>query len=176
LAISREKKGVIVDDYTERLRRSQAVLVTEYRGLTVKQLETLRRELRGSESEMVISKNSLMARALADVGMAAPESLLTGPTAVTFCFGELAAPAKALGKWAKDSKILVVRGGIIGQSVFDEAGVQALSELPSRDQMRAQVVGVLQSPITGLVNVLAGPMRGFLNLLNARIGQLEQAA
>jgi large subunit ribosomal protein L10 len=176
LAISREKKGVIVDDYTERLRRSQAVLVTEYRGLTVKQLEALRRELRGSESEMVISKNSLMARALTDVGMAAPESLLTGPTAVTFCFGELAAPAKALGKWAKDSKILVVRGGIIGQSVFDEAGVQALSELPSRDQMRAQVVGVLQSPITGLVNVLAGPMRGFLNVLNARIGQLEQAA
>ena len=176
MAISREKKGVIVDDYTERLRRSQAVIVTEYRGLTVKQLEALRRELRGSESEMVISKNSLMARALTDVGMAAPESLLTGPTAVTFCFGELAAPAKALGKWAKDSKILVVRGGIIGQSVFDEAGVQALSELPSRDQMRAQVVGVLQSPITGLVNVLAGPMRGFLNVLNARIGQLEQAA
>ena len=159
-----------------KLRRSQAVLVTEYRGLTVKQLEALRRELRGCESEMVISKNTLMARALTDVGMAAPESLLTGPTAVTFCFGELAAPAKALGKWAKDSKILVVRGGIIGQSVFDEAGVQALSELPSRDQMRAQVVGVLQSPITGLVNVLAGPVRGFLNVLNARIGQLEQAA
>jgi large subunit ribosomal protein L10 len=176
LAITREKKGVIVDDYAERLRRSQAVIVTEYRGLTVKQLEALRRELRGCESEMVISKNSLMTRSLTDVGMAAPESLLTGPTAVAFCFGDLAAPAKTLGKWAKDSKILVVRGGIIGQSVFDEAGVQALSELPSRDQMRAQVVGVLQSPITGLVNVLAGPMRGFLNLLNARIGQLEQAA
>jgi len=176
LAITREKKGVIVDDYTERLRRCQAVIVTEYRGLTVKQLEALRRDLRGCESEMVVSKNSLMTRALTDVGMAAPESLLTGPTAVTFCFGELAAPAKALGKWVKDSKILVVRGGIIGQSVFDEAGVQALSELPSRDQMRAQVVGVLQSPITGLVNVLAGPMRGFLNVLNARIGQLEQAA
>ena len=176
MAITREKKGVIVDDYTERLRRSQAVIVTEYRGLTVKQLEALRRELRGCESEMVVSKNSLMTRALTDVGMAAPESLLTGPTAVTFCFGELAAPAKMLGKWAKDSKILVVRGGIIGKSVFDEAGVQALSELPSRDQMRAQVVGTLQSPLSGLVNVLAGPMRGFLNVLNARIGQLEQAA
>ena len=176
MAITREKKGVIVDDYTERLRRCQAVIVTEYRGLTVKQLEALRRDLRGCESEMVVSKNSLMTRALTDVGMAAPESLLIGPTAVTFCFGELAAPAKALGKWVKDSKILVVRGGIIGQSVFDEAGVQALSELPSRDQMRAQVVGVLQSPLSGLVNVLAGPMRGFLNVLNARIGQLEQAA
>ena len=95
---------------------------------------------------------------------------------MTFCFGELAAPAKTLGKWANDSKILVVRGGILGQSVFDEAGVQALSELPSRDQLRAQVVGTLQAPISGLVNVLAGPCAGFLNVLNARIGQLEQAA
>jgi large subunit ribosomal protein L10 len=176
LAISREKKGVIVDDYTERLRRSQAVIVTEYRGLTVKQLEALRRDLRGCESEMVVSKNTLMTRALKDVGMAAPESLLSGPTAVTFCFGELAAPAKTLGKWARDTKVLVVRGGIIGQSAFDEAGVQALSDLPSREQLRAQVVGTLQSPLTGLVNVLAGPMRGFLTVLNARIGQLEQAA
>ena len=125
------------------------MIVTEYRGLTVKQLEALRRELRGSESEMVISKNSLMARALTEVGMAAPESLLTGPTAVDFCFGELAAPAKALAKFAKDSKILVVRGGVIGQSVFDEVGrAGARLSCPSRDQLRAQVVGALQAPIS----------------------------
>ena len=175
MAITREKKGVIVNEYIERLRRSQAVIVTEYRGLTVSSSRPCAGSARLRERDGV-SKNTLMARALTEVGMAAPESLLTGPTAVTFCFGELAAPAKMLGKWAKDSKILVVRGGIIGQSVFDEAGVQALSELPSRDQLRAQVVGTLQSPMSGLVNVLAGPMRGFLNVLNARIGQLEQAA
>ena len=97
MAIKRAKKETLVSGYTEKLQRSQAMIITEYRGLTVKQLEALRRELRGCESEMVISKNSLMTRALTDVGMAAPESLLTGPTAVTFCFGELAAPAKALG-------------------------------------------------------------------------------
>lgn len=176
MAITREKKGEIIDGYVERLRRSQAVIVTEYRGLTVKQLEALRRELRGCESEMVVTKNTLAARALTEVGMAAPESLLKGPVAVTFCFGELAAPAKTLNKWAKDTKVLAVRGGIIGQSAFDEAGVQSLTELPSREQLRAQVVGALQSPLAGLVNVLAGPVRGFLNVLNARIGQLEQAA
>jgi large subunit ribosomal protein L10 len=176
LAINREKKGVMVDGYVERLRRSQAVIVAEYRGLTVKQLEGLRRDLRGCESEMVVTKNTLVARALTEVGMAAPESLLKGPIAVTFCFGDLAAPAKALNKWAKDTKVLTVRGGIIGQSAFDVAGVQALTELPGRDQLRAQVVGTLQSPLVGLVNVLSGPVRGFLNVLNARIGQLEQAA
>ncbi|MDQ1301654.1 MAG: large subunit ribosomal protein [Chloroflexota bacterium] len=176
MAITREKKGEMVGGYVERLRRSQAVIVAEYRGLTVKQLEALRRELRGCESELVVTKNTLVGRALTEVGMASPESLLKGPIAVTFCFGELTAPAKALNKWAKDTKVLTVRGGIIGQSAFDDAGVQALTELPSRDQLRAQVVGALQSPLAGLVNVLAGPMRGFLTVLNARIGQLEQAA
>ena len=176
MAITREKKETLVTAYTEKLRRSQAVIITEYRGLTVKQLQPLRRELRAVESEMVISKNTLLARALRDLGLPAPDSLLSGPTAVAFCFGDLAAPAKVLSKYVRDTKILVLRGGMIGQSVFDETGVQTLSELPSKGQMRAQVVGVLQSPLSGLVNVLAGPMRGLMTVLNARVGQLEQAA
>jgi large subunit ribosomal protein L10 len=176
LAISREKKEAIVAEYGEKIRRSKALIVTEYRGLKVKQLEALRRELRGSDSELVVSKNTLFARALAEAGMPVPESLLTGPTAVTFCFDEPAAPAKTLAKWAKDTKILVLRGGMVGASVFDGAGVEAVSQLPGREVLRAQVVGALQAPISGLVNVLAGPVRGFLTVLNARIGQLEQAA
>ncbi|MGE5603645.1 MAG: 50S ribosomal protein L10, partial [Nitrososphaerales archaeon] len=67
-----------------------------------------------------------------------------------------------------------LRGGLMGHSVFNEAGVQSLTELPSKEQLRAQVVGTLQSPISGLVNVLAGTVRGFMNVLNARAAQLEQ--
>jgi large subunit ribosomal protein L10 len=176
LAISREKKEALVADYVEKIRRSNALIVTEYRGLKVKQLEALRRELRGADTEFVVSKNTLFARALADADMPVPESLLNGPTAVAFCFDELAAPAKTLSKWAKDTKILVLRGGMVGASVFDGAGVETLSQLPSQDELRAQVVGALQAPISGLVNVLAGQVRGFLTVLNARIGQLEQTA
>lgn len=176
LAITREKKETLVNEYVEKLRRSQAIIVSEYRGLGTKQLETLRRELRNGQSELVVSKNTLMARALAEVGLPAPDALLSGPTAVTFCFDEVAAPAKALAKFAKDTKIMVLRGGVMGQSVFDDAGVQALTELPGKDQLHAQLVGMLQAPISGLVNVLAGPVRGFLNVLNARVAQLEQAA
>jgi len=176
LAITLEKKGELVNGYVERLRRSQAVIVTEYRGLKVKQFEALRREMRGCDGEMVVSKNTLLIRALTEVGMAAPKSLLSGPTAVAFCYGELAAPARALGKYVKDTKILVIRGGLIGLSVFDDASVQLLAELPGRQQLRAQVVGAMQAPISGLVTVLGGPIRGFLTVLNARIGQLEQAA
>jgi large subunit ribosomal protein L10 len=176
LAITLEKKQTLTAGYVEKLRRSQALIVTEYRGLTTKQIEVLRRELRGCDSELVVSKNTLMVRALREVGLPAPESLLTGPAAVAFCFGEVAAPTKALTKFVKDSKIMVLRGGIMGQSVFDEVGVQSLTELPGKDQLRAQVVGALQAPIAGLVNVLSGPVRGFLTVLNARVQQLEQAA
>ena len=176
MAITLQKKETLFAGYVEKLRRSQALIVTEYRGLTTKQIETLRRELRGCDSELVVSKNTLMARALREVGLPAPEALLSGPTAIAFCYNEVAAPTKALAKFAKDSKVMVLRGGILGQSVFDDAGVQALTELPGKDQLRAQVVGALQAPIAGLVNVLAGPVRGFLTVLNARVQQLEQAA
>ncbi len=174
MAISREKKETIVDEYVDKLRRSQAVIVSEYRGLTTKQMQGLRRDLRGAQSELAVSKNTLIARALSEVGLPAPDELLSGPVAVTFCYEEVAAPAKVLTKFAKDSKIMVLRGGLMGQSVFNDAGVQSLTELPGKEQLRAQVVGTLQSPISGLVNVLAGTVRGFMNVLNARAAQLEQ--
>jgi large subunit ribosomal protein L10 len=174
LAITREEKGALVDEYVEKLQRSRAVIVSEYRGLTVKQLQALRRELRSNESEMVVAKNTLMSRALVQVGMPAPETLFNGPTAVTFCFNDVSAPAKTLGKFARDSKILVVKGGMLGHQVFQAEGVEALASLPSREQLLGQVVGTIQAPISGLVNVLAGTLRGVMNVLNARIDQLEQ--
>jgi len=174
LALTRQKKETLVNEYVEKLQRSQAVIVAEYRGLTTKQLQSLRRDLRNAQSELAVAKNTLIGRALTEVGLPTPESLLTGPVAVTFCYDEVAAPAKVMTKFAKDSKILIVRGGLLGQTVFDEAGVQSLTELPSKDQLRAQVVGTLQAPISGLVNVLAGTLRGLMNVLNARAGQLEQ--
>ena len=176
MAITRQKKETMVNDYVEKLRRSQAFIVAEYRGLPTKQVENLRKELRGCESELAVTKNTLLARALTEVGLPVPEALLTGPTAVAFCYNEVATPAKVLSKFAKDSKIMVLRGGMMGSSIFDETGVQILTELPGKSQLRAQVVGVLQSPISGLVNVLAGSIRGFVNVLNARVGQLEQSA
>jgi len=176
LAITREKKETLVAEYVEKLRRAEALIITEYRGLTVKQFEALRRELREADSEIVVSKNTLMARALVKAGLPVPESLLTGSTAVAFCFSDLAAPAKTLSRHVKDTKILTIRGGMLGHSILDEAGAQSLANLPSRDQLRAQVVGMLQAPIAGLVNVLAGSLRGMLNVLNARVAQLEEAA
>ncbi len=174
MPISREEKGALIDGYVARLQRCKAVLVTEYRGLSVKQLQDLRRELRSANCELLVAKNTLMERALTQLGMPAPDALFKGPTAVTFCYQDLAAPAKALAKCSKDTKILVVKGGLIGKSVFGEQGVQQLGELPGRDQLISQVVGVMQAPLSGLVNVLAGTLRGLVNVLNARSEQLEK--
>jgi large subunit ribosomal protein L10 len=144
--------------------------------MTTKQLQDLRRELRANGSEMVVAKNRLISRALVEVGMPAPEPLFKGPTAFTFCYTDVTAPAKSLNKWARDSKVLVVKGGLLGNSVFDASGVTQLAELPGREQLLSQVVGVLQAPISGFVNVLAGTLRGLVNLLNARVDQMEKAA
>ena len=176
MAITREKKGELVDGYVAKLQLSQAIFVSEYRGLTVKQIQELRRELRANDSEMIVAKNTLISRALNEAGMAAPESLFKGPTAVTLCYKEVAGPAKALGKYARDSKILVIKGGVMGQTTFNEQGVEALASLPGREQLLGQVVGTMQAPISGLVNVLAGTVRGVMNVLNARIRQMEGEA
>ncbi len=174
MPITREKKGELVTEYVDKLRKTQAVVVTEYRGLTVKQLQDLRRDLRQNDTELVVAKNTLIGRALTQVGMRAPDELFSGPTAVALAYKDVAGPAKALNKWARDSKILVVKGGMIGQSVFNEQGVTQLGELPGREQLLAQVVGTMQAPLTGFVNVLAGTLRGLVNVLNARSKQLEE--
>lgn len=173
MPITREKKGELVDEYVLKLEKAQAVFVTEYRGLKVKQLQDLRRDLRSNDAELLVAKNTLMARALTQVGLPAPDQLFTGPTAVAIIYKDVAVPAKILGKWVKDSKVLVIKGGLMGQSVFGDQGVQQLSELPGREQLLAQVVGVMQAPISGFVNVLAGTLRGLVNVLNARSQQIE---
>ena len=176
MAITRQKKEAQVAKYVERLGRTQALLISEYRGLTVKQFQALRQDLRESDSEIVVGKNTLVARALKEADFPVPDALLKGPTAITFCYSDLSGPAKALNKHAKDTKILLVRGAMLGQQELDAAGAIALADLPTRDQLLAQVVGTLQSPISGLVNVLAGTIRGVMNVLNARIDQMEEAA
>ena len=176
MAITRQKKEALVAEYVERLSRSEALLVSEYRGLSVKQFQALRQDLRESDSEIVVAKNTLMARALQEAEYPVPDALLTGPTAITFCYSDLAGPAKALRKHAKDTKILVIQGGLLGEQELDAAAAEALADLPSREQLLTQVVGTMQAPISGLVNVLAGTIRGVVNVLNARIDQMEEAA
>lgn len=175
LPLTREQKEERLHEYMGALERAAGVILTDYRGLRVKDLEGLRRQLREANASYEVIKNTLFRLALERAGKPAPQDLLHGPLAVAFAEDPVAA-SKVLTKFARDSRILQIRGALLGDRFVDAAGVETLSQLPSREELLAQVVGALQAPISGLVNVLAGPLRGLMNVLNARAEQLKGAA
>lgn len=176
MAITKEKKEDLVAQYTDLLSRSRAMIFTDYRGLKTAEVSDLRNKLREADSRYHVTKNRLLRLALQNAGQPVPEELLTGPVAVSFCLGEAPTTAKILVDFAKDSKILTIKGGILSGRIIDAQDVEALANLPSREVLLAQVLAGLQSPISGLVTVLSGPIRGLLTVLKARSEQLEGAS
>lgn len=176
MVISKERKQELIADYTDKLTRSEAVIFTDYRGLPVKELERLRRQLRESKSAFQVVKNTLLKRALQEVGLSVPEKILRGPTALSYCFEDATATVKILTEFAKETEVLTFKGGLLGPRFISVEEIQTLAKLPSREVLLAQLMGGFQAPIRGLVNVLAGPIRGLVNVLQARAEQLESAA
>jgi large subunit ribosomal protein L10 len=173
LAISKEKKQELVKSYAEKFSRSQAAILTNYSGLSVIELNRLRNKMREAGSGYHVVKNRLVKLALREAGLPVPEELLQGPTAIGFCYEDMIAPAKVLNEYAKESRILTIKGGILGERVIDVQVVSSLADLPPRDILLAQLLSGMQSPIAGLVNVLSGTLRGLVTVLKARADQLE---
>lgn len=176
MATSKEKKRQLVADYTDKLTRSEAVIFTDYRGLRVKDLERLRRQLWETKSGFQVVKNTLLERALQDGELAVPEEVLVGPTAIGYCFEDVATVVKTLTDFAKETGVLTFKGGLLGSRFIGVEEIRTLATLPPREVLLARVVGGIQAPISGLVNVLAGPIRGLVNVLQARADQLGSAA
>ncbi len=177
MPLTRSEKEAAVALLVERFQSSEAVLLTDYRGLTVAQLGQLRRELRAKNAELHIVKNSLALRALDEVGMELPAELVNGPTAMAFLREDLAGPTKVLKDFAKETKdLMAIRGGFMGVAVMDAKGALALADLPSREELLSQLVGLLQQPQRQLLSVLSAPMRDFLNVLNAKAAEAETTA
>jgi large subunit ribosomal protein L10 len=173
LAITKEKKQELVKSYAEEFSRSQAAILTDYRGLTVTELNQLRNKMREAESGYHVVKNRLVKLALKEAGLPVPEDLLQGPTAIGFCYEDVIAPAKVLTKYAQESKVLTIKGGILGERVIDAKAISSLADLPPRDVLLAQLISGIQSPLASLVNVLSGTLRGLVTVLRARADQLE---
>jgi len=176
LPLTRNEKSTVVTDLTARLKAAEAVVVTDYRGLTVAQLGRLRKDLRAKNAEFHIVKNSLARLALAAAGLELPDDLLQGPTAFAFLHDDLSGPTKTLRDSAKETSILVIRGGLLSGQALNAKGMTALADLPSREQLLAQLIGMLQAPQRQLVMVLAAPLRDFLGVLNAKAEAAEPAA
>ena len=157
----RPEKVAVVAEVRERLEGADAALLTEYRGLNVKALADLRRQLRPAGGEYKVYKNTLVRFAVRELGAEELEALLTGPTAITFVTGDAAAVAKTLRDYARTNQALVVKGGMLGTKVLSAADVQALADLPSRDVLLAQVAGAFQAPLTKLAGLLQALPRNF---------------
>jgi len=169
-----EKKVKLVENLQEMFGKCSVGILTDYRGLSTAQLTDLRRKLRQAGVEYRVVKNSLAQFAARQVGMDELVSSFEGPVAVAVGYGEIQAAAKTLDDYIRTTKsILSIKGGFLEDRVLSTGEVETLAKLPSREVLISQVMAGMQSPITGLVNVLAGPIRGLMGVLQARIQQLE---
>ncbi len=176
MPLTRSEKETAVGALTAWLKRSDTVVVTDYRGLSVAQLSKLRKELRAVGAEFHVVKNTLARRALAEAGLDMPDELLLGPTAMVFLGEELAGPTKALNAFAKESNILAIRGALMGGAPLDAKATAALADLPSKDQLRGQLLGLLMQPQRQRVTLLNAPLRDMVGVLNARVEAAQEAA
>lgn len=167
MPLTREKKEQMVAEYVRLFSNSQALVIVDYRGLPMKVINKLRADIRPAGSKFMVVKNTLARIALQQAGLAVPQDLLKGTTAITVCGPDVAATVKALKAVAQDTKVLQIKGAILGHSVLDAAGAEALADLPPREVLLAQVVGAVQAPLSGLVTVLSAPMRGLVTVLKA---------
>ena len=167
----RPEKVEVVTEVRQRFADSDAALLTEYRGLNVKALADLRRQLRPAGGEYKVYKNTLVRFAARDLGATELETLLTGPTAITFVRGDAAAAAKTLRDYARTNPNLVVKGALLGGKVLAAAEVQALADLPSREVLLAQLAGAFQAPLVKMAGLLQALPRNFAYGLKALIDQ-----
>ena len=172
----RPDKVAVVEEVTAKLNDATAVFVSEYRGLTVGQLAQLRTPLREAGSEHKVFKNTLVKLAATAAGKEALHEFLVGPTALTFVSGDIAASAKALVEQAKLTPALVVKGGMMGDTVMSADDVRVLADLPPRDVLLAQFAGALQAPLVKTAGLLQALPRNFAYGVSALIAQREAAA
>ncbi len=175
MPVTRARKEDLIADLATELGKAQAIIITDYRGLPTAQLAGLRNQLRGMKSGLHVSKNTLTALALKRAGLPVPEDLLVGPTAIAFCYSDIAGPAKALNDFLKDKEIKV-KGAIMRGTVLRGAEAAALATLPTREQLFGRLLGTINAPGTQVAGVVASGIRQVLYLLKARAEQLEKQA
>jgi len=170
----KEKKMEAVSQLAEKLSRCNVAITTNYRGLSVAEMTELRRRLRQGGIEYRVIKNTLARFAAKLADKEGLDQIIEGPTAIAFGYGDIAEPAKALIDYIRSSGgVLTIRGGLLGQRVLTPSEVTDLATLPPREVLMAKVLGVMQGPISALVNVLNSTLVGLVGILNARIRQLE---
>jgi large subunit ribosomal protein L10 len=172
----RPEKKYLIAQIEEIVSQSGYVIATHYLGLSVEQFSDLRIKLEDADARIHVVKNSLLKRVVSEMGVndSAIEDILSGPTAIVVGTGDVSAAAKVIKDFAKDRDLPQVRGGVLQQEVLSAQDVQAIAELPSREVLYAQLLGVLNAPATNLVGVLNAAASSIVNVLKAYERKLEE--
>lgn len=170
------EKAATIDELTDQLGRAQLTIVADYRGLKVGDLQGFRRTLRGNGAEFRIAKNTLTGIAAERNGIEGMSPLLEGPTALVLVYDDVVGASKTVADFARTSRILTVRGGVLNNRIVSSNDVEALATMPSIEELRGRLVGMLVSPMARTVGVLSGPSRSIAYLLNARAEQVGASA
>lgn len=167
MAKTRKQKEESVADLTEKLSKAKSVVFANYQGLKMSQLSDLRDKLREIDAQLLITKNTLMERALKEASLPVPsEEIEIGPTATLFSFNDEILPIKALVKTLKDAQIGKIKGGLLDSQILDELAINRLATLPGKQELQAKVVGSLSSPLYGLVTVCQANLRNLVYALD----------
>lgn len=167
MAINKERKDELVAQYIEMLQNAKGLVITEFRGMKMQHLDELRSKLREKNASFTVTKNTLLKIALAEVGMAVPDDLLTGPVATVFAYEDLPSAIKTVLEYAEDQELFVAKGGILGETAISEDQLTPISKLPPMDVLRAQLVGMTTMPLTSFLSLLEEPGRQVVGVIKA---------
>jgi large subunit ribosomal protein L10 len=172
----RSEKERVVEQLADRLRSTETLMVADYRGLTMPEIDELRTRLLDAGARFTVVKNSLTKLAAEQAGTTDFLQLIEGPTAIAFleADGDPVAVAKALSETARAHDVLVIRGGVLEGTVVGDDEIKRLATLPPADILRAQLAGAVMAPLTTLVGLFTAPLRDLVGVLDARIRQLQE--
>jgi large subunit ribosomal protein L10 len=168
--MNRDEKAVAIAEIATKIDESEAIFAVDYRGISVAQVAELRTKLRDADATFKVVKNSLTERAADQAGTETLKDFLAGPTALTFVRGDIAVAAKAIADYARATQLLPFKGGLMGGEPLDVEQLRSLSRLPSREVLYSQLVGVVASPVSGLVRTLGALVGG----LAVALGQVRE--
>src|ERR1700680_4730590 len=168
--MNRDQKAVAIAEIAAHIDESHAIFAVDYRGISVPQVAELRAKLRDAAATFKVGKNSLTERAADEAGAETLKAFLAGPTALTFVRGDVATAAKAIADYNRTSQLLPFKGGLMDGAVLDVDQIRSISRLPSREVLYGQLVGVVASPVTGLVRTLSALLGG----LAVALGQVRE--
>ena len=177
MAISKERKNDLVEQYVDLLGQTHGFVIVQYRGLGVTEIDVLRARVREAGGKYIVTKNTLFTKALQEIGWPVPDDLLSGPVAVAFGMQNLPSVAKAVLDFTGERHVIdkmAVTGGIMTGEILDLSKVKTISNLPTLDEIRAQLAGLVVAPATGLVSVINAATGQIVNVLQAYLDDREE--